>query len=114
MRRKVFFFDIENDQPNTNNYNFKSHRCPPQHQDLIAFENDLLELIQQITKPVRNNFQDKLRRDIDKIKSSTNAFIPADKSRNYYGMDEKAHDKLHTENITKILMYEECQHLLYF
>ena len=111
MRWKAFFYDKEKnddkeqDEENESekiNFGFKTHKCPPQHQDLHNFENDLLEMIQNITfKPVQNQFQDQLRNDIKTINSSNKAFIPADKTRNFYEMNKESHDKLFIENITK-------------
>lgn len=105
MRWKVFFHDKEdnesNDDANTN-FGFKTHKCPPQHLDITNFENDLLEMIQNINfKTVHNEFQDRLRNDIKTITSSNKAFIPADKTRNFYEMNKESHDKLFTESITK-------------
>ena len=45
-------------------------------------------------------FQDQLREDIKKINASTKAFIPADKTINYYKLDRELHDKLLTNSIT--------------
>ena len=105
MRWKAFFFEKEDDNKQNDektNFGFRTHKSPPQHQDLVNFENDLLEMIQHITfKPARNEFQNRLRDDIRTIKSSSKAFIPADKSRNFYEMDKTSHDKLYVENITK-------------
>ena len=69
---------------------------------MADFELELLNMIQNISfKPYSNEFQDRLKEDISTIKSSKKAFIPADKSRNYYEMDKNAHDKLFLENVTK-------------
>ena len=78
----------------------------------FGYINDLLEIIQHITfKPIRNQFQNRLRDDIKTIKSCRKAFIPADKSRNFYEMDKVSHDKLYIENITKT--YKKSDHLTY-
>ena len=45
---------------------------------------------------VNNKFQNKL----SKIKKSTKAFIPADKTSNFYMLDKTQHDKLLRESIT--------------
>ena len=115
MRWKAFFYENEEFEPNVSdkvNYGFKTHKCPPQHQDLANFENDLLEMIQHITfKPIHNQFQDRLRDDIKQINSSNKAFIPADKSRNFYEMDKESHNKLYIENITKT--YKKTDHMTY-
>ena len=53
------------------NYIFKSRKCPPQHKDLIQFENDLLELIKSVKfNKGQNKFLDQLYKDISSIKKS--------------------------------------------
>ena len=84
------------------NYFFKSRKCPPQHEDLMQFENDLLELIKSIKfKKVKNKFLDQLHEDITSIKKSKNVFIFADKTRNIYDADKNTYKKLLTDNISK-------------
>ena len=39
-----------------------------------------------------DEFQDQLQQDIKKINSSTKAFIPADKTTNFYEVDKPTHD----------------------
>ena len=51
-------------------------------------------------KQVQDDFQDQLQRDIKRINNSTKAFIPADKTTNYYEVDKATHDKLLKDNIT--------------
>ena len=71
MRWKAHLY--ENSGLNTSNplnYIFKSRKCPPQHNDLIQFENDLLELIKRVKfKKVKNKFLDQLHKDILSIKN---------------------------------------------
>ena len=106
MRWKAFFFEKQNkdDQPNNNhneNFGFKSRKCPPQNEDLAPFENDLLNMIKHIQfKNTQDDFQDQLRKDINRINNSSKAFIPADKTTNYYELDKKQHDQLLKNNIT--------------
>ncbi len=47
-----------------------------------------------------DNFQDQLRKDIQKINRSTKAFIPTDKTTNFYELDKNQHDKLLMNSIT--------------
>ena len=43
LRWKAHMFESSGKgQPNPLHYVFKSRKCPPHHNDLIAFENDLL------------------------------------------------------------------------
>ena len=48
----------------------------------------------------QDEFLTQLNRDIQRIKSSTKAFIPADKTTNLYELDEAQHEKLIQNNIT--------------
>ncbi|XP_015755266.1 PREDICTED: uncharacterized protein LOC107334820 [Acropora digitifera] len=49
---------------------------------------------------IRDDFQDQLQEDIKKINDSTKAFIPADKTANYYQIDKATHNRLLADNIT--------------
>lgn len=115
IRWKAFFFeqnkvknktsrDIDNDDSNSaadNNFGFKSRKCPPQNEELNNFEADVYDMIKNIEfRQVRDDFQDQLQHDIRKINNSTKAFIPADKTTNYYEVDKTTHDKLIMDNIT--------------
>ena len=51
-------------------------------------------------RDAQDEFQTQLNRDIQRIKSSTKAFIPADKTTNLYELDETQHEKLIQNNIT--------------
>ena len=103
VRWKVFYFENPDTRDNKpENFGFRSTKCPPQHSDLKNFENDLLDLIQNISfKQVHNEFQNKIRADIKRITTSEKAFIQADKTRNLYELDKETHDKLYLENVTK-------------
>ena len=72
MRWKAHLFENgELRQSNPLHYIFKSRKCPPQHKDLIAFEDDLVKLIQGVRfKRVSNDFQDQMQADINSIKKS--------------------------------------------
>ena len=62
MRWKARLFE-NNDirQSNPLHYIFKSRKPPPQHKDLMAFENDLVKIMQSVAvKYSYNDFQDKM------------------------------------------------------
>ena len=104
MRWKAYFFDKQHtiDQTNKETFGFNTRRCPPKIPDLSNFESELLDMIKNISfKPTRNQFQERLIRDIKTIKLSQKAFIPADKTRNFYEMDKTSYDKLFIQNVTK-------------
>ena len=69
---------------------FKNRKCPPQHKDLIALENDLFKL-----------FRDRLRKDIMSIKKSKNIYIFTGKTNNLYETAINSYNKLLTEKISK-------------
>ena len=52
-------------------------------------------------KNVKNESQEKLKVEINEIKSSDKIFVAADKSKHTYKMEKQQYTKLLTENITK-------------
>ena len=103
MRWKaLFFLNPKADQQQTNKFNLKSRKCPPPVDELKPFEEDMFQLVDNVTfKQVRNAFQDKLKRDVKCINSSKNVLVFADKTRNVYEMGKDQYEKLLRENITK-------------
>ena len=70
--------------------------------DLIAFADDLVKLVRNVTfKPISNNSQDEMKADIDSIKRSQNIYIFADKTNNLNETDVKNYNKLLINNISK-------------
>ena len=62
--------------------------------DLIAFEEDMIDLVHQIRfRKVKSNFQRKLSKDFKTIKSSNKTLTTADKTSNMYKLtkDEYNH-----------------------
>ena len=103
MRWKaLFFLNPKADQQQTNKFNLKSRKCPPPIDELKPFEEDMFQLVENVTfKQVRSAFQDKLRRDVKSINSSKKVLVFADKTRNLYEMDKGQYEKMLRENITK-------------
>ena len=105
MRWKAVFFDQkkkDDKSENADNFGIKSKKCPPQVNDMIAFENDLFYMIKNIKfKQVKNDFLDKLNNDLSEINNSSQIFVFADKTRNMYEMPKESYTKLISENITK-------------
>jgi len=109
MRWKAHFFlnQANNDTElarathrSANTYGLKSKRSAPPVAELRAFEDDVARLIEKF-RDVNNEFMKESERDKKTIKSSTNIFVPADKTRNYYEMQPSDDAKLLRENITK-------------
>ena len=89
MRWKAHLYESNSSEP-TNSLNriYKTRDCPPQHKDLIQFENDIIELIKSVTfRKLLHKFQNTLQNDINSIKKSKNMLIFADKTRNIYEAD---------------------------
>ena len=103
MRWKAhFFLNPDTTANDKNNYGFKSRGCPPRLKEMDAFEDDLFNVVNNITfRNITDKFQTTLKKDINKIKDSENVFIFADKTTNLYEMSPTQHKKLLTENITK-------------
>ena len=109
MRWKAFLsstaMNKNTDATNNDNFGFKSRKCPLQNSELDKFEADLLDMIHNTKfRNVNNKFQDKLNEDISKIKSSTKAFIPTDKTLHFYKLDKTQHHKLLRNSITTTYM----------
>ena len=104
MRWKALFFLRNEDdlQDASSLYGFKTKKCPPQIEELRLFEEDVSYMIENIKfRKVTDNFQKKLKTDIQTLKKSEKLYIPADKTRNFYKLDNSEYQKLLRENITK-------------
>ena len=63
--------DDSTQKENPSKYGIKSNKCPPQVKDLIAFEEDMIDLIHQVRfRKVKSNTQRKLNSNLKTIKSS--------------------------------------------
>ena len=80
---------------------FKSNRSPPQNEKLLAFEDELYEVVKLLVfKRVKDPFLNQLKEDVKKIKGSKNLLVSADKTANYYSVSKESYNKLLVENIT--------------
>ena len=52
-------------------------------------------------QPTNNTFLNDLRNDVNRMKSDTKLFVPADKTSNFYKMEQKQYTDLLEKNITK-------------
>ena len=102
MRWKVLLGNNE-ERKLTNTYGLKTSNCPQQVNQLIPFENDLIDLVKNVqfeTNHVNNRFQNKLRKDIKNITTSTKTLTAADKTSNMYRLTKDEHNKLVNNAIT--------------
>ena len=109
MRWKAHFYisDLENDTKNDEKvkkktFGFKTKNTPPVIKELEKFENDLFDIAKNISfKNINNEFQNKLKSDVSKIRNNPNVLVFADKTNNIYELTKKDHNKLLIDNITK-------------
>ena len=81
---------------------FPTSHSAPMCQRLLAFESDLIDLVKNIRfRYVNNNFQNSLRKDIQRINNSNNVIVFADKTNNLYEVKPKFYNDLLRDNITK-------------
>lgn len=104
MRWKAYFFLNPNAKPDyKETYGFKSHKIPPQIPALLSFEKKLTAMIKRIKfKRVHCEFQNKLNKDIRTHTTNTSKLlIAADKTTNFYKMNQCEYDQLLSKNLTK-------------
>ena len=101
MRLKAHFFINGNSKETKKEvYGFNSKQDQSQIKELGMFEKDLFELVKSVKFRNRNNkFENEMKDDIYKIKSSLNVFIPADKTANMYKVTPKEHKQLLKNNV---------------
>ena len=103
IRLKAYFFlkgDKISDQNNL--FGLPSNKTPPIILEMKPFENDVINLIENIKfRNAENQFQISLANDLKKINSSPNIFVLADKTRNIYDTPLDTYNKLMHDNITK-------------
>ena len=95
---KALFFlndgkDKSDDRPET--FGSKSRKIPPSCTEMESFEKDLFNMKPSIKfKTTKNNFQLKLKEDVNKIRKSKNVFVFADKTNNLYEMTYEKYQEL--------------------
>ena len=99
MRWKALEFLGKLESAEKETFGFKSNKCPAPVEQLTAFETDIILMINNIEfKPVRCEFQHKLKTDIKSIKQCEKLLIPADKSTNIYKIEQLDYNKHLLEN----------------
>ena len=103
LRWRAFFFLNPEEAPATKErYGFKSLTPAPGIDQMKEFQDKLVDLIQKVeTKKVKNDFQEKLKNDAEKLRGEKKMFIGGDKSTNFYKLDKDSHETLLKKNVTK-------------
>ena len=69
---------------------------------MADFELNLMNMIKNLEfRKVNNVFQEQLKSDIEQIKINNKIFVPADKSRSTYILQQEEYTKLLKKNVTK-------------
>ena len=83
-------------------YGFISTKPPLILQELREFENDLVDLIQNINfRNVPHHFQNKLQKHLNHIQKDNHLHIPADKPNKYYRVKPADYEHLLEKSIHK-------------
>ena len=106
--KNIFVNPVMWDNDNYTNYGLRSYVSPPQNLAFTSFENDIYDKVRNIEfMNSRNDFQDKLKEDINKIRSSKKLLVSAGKSTNLYEMSVTDYNRLLGNNITS--NYRKCE-----
>ncbi|XP_063692277.1 uncharacterized protein LOC134824333 [Bolinopsis microptera] len=104
LRWKAFFFLLGPEPPDEEmkeTYGFRSNKSPPVVNELVAFESDIYQLIASIKfRHAPSTFLDRLDSDAARIKSSTTALIPTDKTSQHYRIPIDEYQRLIESSIT--------------
>ena len=66
-----------------------NHYCPPPDNEMKNFDNEWLLMVKNIEfKNVKNEFQQRLKEDINEIETRDKTFVAEDKSRHTYKMEK--------------------------
>ena len=109
MRWKAKFFEEEEEvsAEDHDNYGFKTTRTPKPIQHLQAFEEDLINIVQNVEfRKTKTKFQTELSEIVRNIGKCKNLIVPSDKTSNFYEISVSEYRKLLINNITKD--YEKC------
>ena len=106
MRWSGFFFlkrDEETDGTETKEtFGFRTRKCPPRAEELEAFEDDLLWLIENVQfRKTKNDLQERLKKYMENIKQCNKVNVSADKTRNLYVVSKVQYEKLLRDHMTK-------------
>ena len=101
LRWLAFFFlnpNIKSTKEET--YHLKSTKTPPMITELSQFETKMQEIVTKVDfNPEISDFQRKLSSDVKAIKNDTKLIIKADKTNNFYKLDNNQYDKLMDKHI---------------
>ena len=99
--KAYFFINPPQKRKQKETYGFRSTRLPETVVQLRPFENELLQVIEQLEfRETRSDLQTKMKNDLKRIRESKNIIVPADKTVNYYSVPKEQYQELLENNIT--------------
>ena len=101
MRWKAIYCKSKTNDNSSERYHLKTLKCPKQVNELVPFENDLIDMLKVIKFwKVKNQFLTKLKNDIKIAKRSKKTLTFADKTLNMYQLSKEEHEELLTNAVT--------------
>ena len=105
MRWKATFFlargEEDNDEVKPENYNLPTKKCPKQVRELVAFENDLINMVKSIEfRNTRSDFQNRMKEDVRSMRQSEKTLTPADKTSNMYRLTKDEYNQMVKNAVT--------------
>ncbi|KAK3722564.1 hypothetical protein QZH41_007014 [Actinostola sp. cb2023] len=109
MRWKaLFFLNPKSSTPNQETYGFNTAQSPPVIEELREFEDCMISLIQNIEFESKTSvFQAKLHQDLETVKHDNKLTIKADKTTNYYKIEQEKYSDLVKTNVNKTYKKDE-------
>ena len=84
-------------------FGFQSRKFPPQIEEMKCFEEGISKMVGSVSfRKVNTEFLDKLTKDIDKIRTSEDVLVRADKTRNVYAVGRDQYNKLLSDIVTNL------------
>ena len=100
LRWRAYFFLNPSERPEKDNYGFKSANHPSVVDELKEMEERLKNMVRDIVfKPYSNNFQEQLKRDLNRIMNTNDVIVKADKTTNHYSVPPDEYHDLLQDNI---------------
>ena len=101
--RACFALNLNENENRKNTYGFNSTRAPPFIEELVELQKKLIEMVRNVkyVDTIRNELQDRLRKETKEIKKDSKLFVPADKTSNHYKVEAESFEDLLSREIHK-------------
>ena len=105
MRWKAYFFLNAIDcteKEGREKYEFKTRKHPPHIKERDKFEAEMIGMVKEIKfRKMRNNIQQKMYKDMRRIKESDGIFVKSDKSGNLYEIEKGKYKQMMFKELVK-------------